>query len=368
MPLHRCCLVLCVGLALAAAAEPSQAKVDGWVRDLLKADRRAETLEEFADGLYGASGNAVGRRGELYQSSFNGNYISRIERDGTMETWVDEGLAGPVGIAVGEDGSLYVTNCTDGTIGRVAPDRTVSTFARSELFACPNGITFDDRGDLWVVNFNNPEVVRVTPDGTAHSAARITGAGGNGHIAFARGGFYVTQFRGNRIFRLERDGSVRPLAGTGRPGGADGPALEATFTRPNGIAAGPSGNVLWVNDLVEGAALRPGPSRVVLREIRLLSLADVLARVPAEAGAEGLESAYRRYRARRPGEETSSSAIAQAYAFLSGGRVGDGVTLLRLNAESHPDEAAAQFHLGEGYRYTGRAPEAAAQYQWKFMA
>jgi len=320
-------------------------------------------LEKFADGLYGASGNAIGPRGELYQSSFNGNYITRVERDGTMEIWVDEGLAGPVGIAVAEDGALYVTSCNGGSVQRVAPDRTVTTFVRSELLACPNGITFDDRGDLWVVNFNNPHVVRITPDGTATSAAQITGAGGNGHITFARGGFYVTQFRGNRIFRLERDGSSRALAGTGQPGGADGPALEATFTRPNGIAAGPSGNILWVNDLVEQPALGRGTTRVAFREIRLLSLADVLAGVPTEAGTEGLEQAYRRYRARRPGEETSPSAVTQAYAFLSGGRVGDGVALLRLNAESYPEDATAQFHLGEGYRYTGRPEEAAAQYR-----
>ena len=55
-------------------------------------------LEKLADGLYGASGNAIGPRGYLYQSSFNGNYVSRISRTGEVETWVDEGLSGPVGL------------------------------------------------------------------------------------------------------------------------------------------------------------------------------------------------------------------------------------------------------------------------------
>jgi len=320
-------------------------------------------LEKYADGLYGASGMAMGPRGELFQSSFNGNYISRIARDGTVETYVDEGLSGPVGIAVGEDGSLFVCNCTAGNVLRVSPERVVSVFSESEFFACPNGITFDDRGDLYVVNFNNPHVVKITPDGTASSVARITGAGGNGHIDFGRGGFYVTQFRGNRVFRMERDGSFRVLAGTGQPGETDGAALEATFTRPNGIAVSGAGNTLWVNDFPSGPIAAAGPTRVVMRRIDLASIGDVLAQVPADGGPEAIGAAYRAYREARPDERTAAGTIARAYAFLSGGRVGDGFTLLQLNAESYPDDPNSQFHLGEGYRYTGRADQAAAQYE-----
>lgn len=320
-------------------------------------------LEKYADGLYGASGMAVGPRGELYQSSFNGNYVSRIARDGTVETYADEGLSGPVGIAVAEDGSLYVCNCTAGNIARVAPDGTVGVFSESELFACPNGITFDDRGDLYVVNFNNPHVVRVTPDGAATSVARITGAGGNGHIDFGRNGFYVTQFRGNRVFRMERDGTFRVVAGTGQPGEDDGAALEATFTRPNGIAIGGGGSTLWINDFPSGPVAAAGPTRVVMRRIDLASIGDVLARVPATGGSEAIRAAYEAYRAARPDEHTAASAIAQAFAFLSSGRVGDGFAILQLNAGSYPDDPVSQFQLGEGFRYTGRPEEAAAQYE-----
>ena len=35
----------------------------------------------------------------------------------------------------------------------------------------------------------------------------------------------------------------------------------------------------------------------------------------------------------------------------------------RLNAESYPDDASAQYHLGEFYRYTGRNEEAVAAYR-----
>ena len=320
-------------------------------------------LTRFADGLYGASGNAVGPRGNLFQSSFNGNYVSRISRTGEVETWVDEGLQGPVGIAADPDGALFVVNCSGGFVARVSPDRVVSEFARSPLMACPNGITFDDRGDLYVVNFNNTKVLRIEPDGTVSEFADIPGAGGNGHIAFSRGAFYVTKLRGNQVFRLHRDGSYAVLAGTGQAGAADGPALQATFTRPNGIAVGPGGQELWVNDQTEGQGLGVGTSVVSLRRIRLVHLADVLADVDPGATTEALTEAYRSYHEARPGEESSVGAIALAYRWLSGGRVGHAMTLFQLNAQRFDGDPNAVFHLGEAFRYTGRPEEAVERYR-----
>ncbi|MDH3271080.1 MAG: hypothetical protein OEN56_07100 [Gemmatimonadota bacterium] len=320
-------------------------------------------LTKFADGLYGASGNAVGPRGELYQSSFSGNFVSRISRTGDVETWVDEGLSGPVGIAASPDGSLFVVNCTGGYIAKIEPDRSVTEFARSDLMACPNGITFDDRGDLYVVNFNNTKVLRVAPDGAVSEFTDVPGAGGNGHIAFASGTFFVTKFRGHQVFRVRRDGSSAPVAGTGVAGTADGPALEATFTRPNGIGVSPNGGSLWVNDLREGQGLGQGISVVSLRRIDLVGLPDVLAAVDPNADQELLTQTYEAYHDTRPGEESSAVAITLGYQWLTVGRIGHAVTLFRLNAERFPSDANAQFHLGEAFRYTGRPAEAAEQYR-----
>ena len=41
--------------------------------------------EVFASGLYGATGNAVDARGNLYQASFFGEYITKIDRHGNQE-------------------------------------------------------------------------------------------------------------------------------------------------------------------------------------------------------------------------------------------------------------------------------------------
>lgn len=320
-------------------------------------------LVKFADGLYGASGNAIGPRGYLYQSSFNGNYLSRISRTGEVETWVDEGLSGPVGIAAAPDGSLYVVNCSGNSVSRISPDREVSEFAKHELMACPNGITFDDQGDLYVVSFNTTQILRISSDGDVSVFTDVPGAGGNGHITFARGAFYVTKLRGNQVFRVQRDGTVTTLAGTGAAGAEDGPALSATFTRPNGIGASPSGDELWINDHRTGQGLGIGVSVVALRKIRLASLADALAELPAGGDPERMREVYDAYHTMRAGENSSTGAITLAYAWLSGGRIADAQQLFSLNAERYPADPNSVFQLGEFYRYTGQPQQAATQYR-----
>lgn len=320
-------------------------------------------VARFADGFYGASGNAVGPRGYLYQSSFFGNYVSRISRAGDVETWVDEGLAGPVGIAVDSVGTLFVCNCRANTIARVDSDRVATTFAKGPLLACPNGITFDDRGDLYVVSFSTTAIARVAPDGTMTTFTDIPGGPGNGHITFARGGFYVTKFGANEVFRVERDGSYRLISGSTEAGEVDGPGEVARHTRPNGIAAGPLGKVLWINDLVSGTTVGRGPSTVAMRRIRLITLSDVLAAVPRSRGVDAIEAAFEAYRAERPGENTTTDAGTLGFQWMSSGRAAEGVKLMELNAQAFPDDATAQYNLGEAYRYMGRKRDAARQYR-----
>ena len=321
------------------------------------------TVTGLADGLYGASGNAIGPRGYLYQSSFNGNYVSRISRTGEVETYATENLNGPVGIAVNPAGELFVVNCTAGNVVKIDTEGRSSVFTESELLACPNGITFDDRGDLYVVNFNNTLIVKITPDGTATEFTNLTGAGGNGHITFARGGFYVTKFRGNQVFRVNRDGTYRAIAGTGQAGTADGEALTATFTRPNGIAATTGGKELWVNDLTVQAPGGSGTPVVSMRRIRLVTLSDVLAQIDLSTNPDDVERLYRAYHESRPGENTATEAINLGYQWLQGPVPAAAVTLFTLNAEQYPDNAQPRFHLGELYRYVGQLDQAAEHYR-----
>jgi sugar lactone lactonase YvrE len=321
--------------------------------------------KRLTDALYGSSGNAVDARGVLYQSNFNGNSIVKVGRDGSVEPFVAEGLAGPVGLTFGGDGALYVCNCSGNSISRVTPEGDVEEFVKDPLLNCPNGITTDEAGALYVVNFNSPDVVRITPEGTAERFARVSGAGGNGHITFSRGSFYITQFRGHSVWRVSRDGrSVTRIAGDGTREIRDGTAEYARFSYPNGIATAAGGRVLWINDL-EGETGSGERTAIRLRRVRLVTLGDVVtaALEGADDAAAAAERAYASYRAARPGEETITDAIQTGYQLMSRQQTAAGLTLFRLNAEDHSGVAAARYHLGEAYRFTGQNAQAAAEYR-----
>ncbi len=320
--------------------------------------------ERLTGSLYGSSGIGIDSRGRLYQSNFFGDTITRISRTGEVEYFVTEGLAGPVGIAVGEGGELYVCNCRGNTISRVSPGGKAELFAESELFACPNGITFDDAKQLYVSSFNSQDLVRISPEGEVSKFVTLPGGAGNAHLAFSKGFFYVTKIISNRVVKVSAAGEITPLAGTGASGHDDGPALEATFFRPNGIAVSPQGDILYVNTLM-GEYGTPKPSRVTLRTIRLVTLRGVLEEALAGGGAEALEAVYARYKADpvRGKENTAGEMISYGYSLLSGRKANEAFVVFSLNAGSYPELPAAQFHLGEAYRYTGQTEKAVAQYR-----
>jgi DNA-binding beta-propeller fold protein YncE len=83
---------------------------------------------EFASGLYGSSGNAIDKQGNLLQSSFYGDSITLIDRKGQARPFVTSNLSGPVGIAISKQtGEVYVANCRSNTVARVAASTFVTT-------------------------------------------------------------------------------------------------------------------------------------------------------------------------------------------------------------------------------------------------
>jgi sugar lactone lactonase YvrE len=206
------------------------------------------TVELFATGLIGASGNDFGPDGYLYQSNIGGNRISKIAIDGTVTTFAN-GVTNPVGCVVTKDTIVFATNCIQnpGEIDMITPDGTVTTFVSSNLLSCPNGLTMDSLGNLYACNFNNGWVIKITPDKQVSNFAFIPG-NNNGHLTFANGVLYVVARCANQIYKVELDGTVSLLAGTGVRGNQDGSALNATFSIPNGIAASLTGDTLYIND------------------------------------------------------------------------------------------------------------------------
>lgn len=212
-------------------------------------------LEVFATGLVGASGNAFDSQGNFFQSNIGGGYISKITPEGQVSTFVSEGISAPVGIVVDDQDNLYVCNCGGpfaNTIRKVTPEGVSTQFAGGSIFRCPNGITIDTAGNLYVSNFNNGNVIRITPEGQTGVFAVIPG-GNNGHLTYFEpfNALFVNSHGSSSVYTVNlEDRVVSRIAGTGQRGNADGPAGQATFSRPNGVALSNTGDTLYLNSSI----------------------------------------------------------------------------------------------------------------------
>ncbi len=321
----------------------------------------------FATGMYGASGNAIDSKGNLFQSNFYGNYVSRVNRFGEHEVFADSGLSGPVGIVIDQEDNLFVTNCNSNSLTRIAANGMASTFASGDVFNCPNGITRDSRGNLYVVNFSDGRMIKVTPDGVAREFANLPG-GGNGHVTVARGDLYATSFRGQRIYRVSLAGDVTLIAGTGAIGERDGPALEATFSWPNGIAAGPQGDRLYVNDFINRfpptIEVPPEP-KWALRQVKLASLSDVMVSALQTGGIARMVEAYRSWK----NDPATSSLFTEVevnrlgYQLMQQGDLPAATEVFKLNVESYPQSFNVYDSLAEAYMNAGEDAAAIEFYE-----
>jgi NHL repeat-containing protein len=223
---------------------------------------------EFTSGLYGASGNAIDKQGNLLQSNFYGDSIIKIDRKGQAKAFVTSGLSGPVGIAINKQtGDVYVANCRGNSISKITLDGAVSLFAKSDLFRCPNGLSFDRDGNLYVVNFRDNRMFKIDPKGNVTLFATVSEKG-LGHLCFREDRFYVTAYESHEIYEVTLDGTVKRILGNGERGIVDGAGAKARLSFPNGIACHPWAPRLYINEYVnESTSSLPG--RAIIREITL---------------------------------------------------------------------------------------------------
>ncbi len=232
------------------------------------------SVELFATGLSGASGNDFDSQGNLFQSNISAGTVSKITPTGQVSTFATIGISCNVGIVIDENDNLFICNCcsTNGnTIRRVTPGGQSSQYSSSGLYFCPNGITADGNGNLYVSNFSNGNIIKIAPGGAASLLAVTPGAGGmaasNGHIVYSpyEDVLYVASHGSSKIYRLTLNGVLTTFAGSGVRGNDDGPASQATFSRPNGLALSSTGDTLFVNSSIPttNAGGRPlNPSKI----------------------------------------------------------------------------------------------------------
>ena len=182
--------------------------------------RRSSAMFGYPTGI------AVDRYGALYVADRRTHTVRKITPDGRVFTIAGNGLPGfsdgrgrlshlrePISVAVAEDGTVYIADSGNNAIRKVSTDGEVSTLAGGKP-----GYR-DGRGTE--AQFNWPTGIAVGPDGN----------------------IYVCDSGNNKIRRITPDGVVSTIAGRIVAGRSDGPAFEAEFNFPTGIAVDKMGNI-----------------------------------------------------------------------------------------------------------------------------
>lgn len=134
---------------------------------------------------------------------------------------------GPAAVAVGADGAVYVADSRNHAIRKISPAGQVSTVAGRPV---PGHFGGYADGPSHTARFCAPAGVAVLPDG----------------------GIVVADTGNHRLRRIARDGTVSTLAGCATPpdelgqaggGYRDGPALQAQFRFPTGLAVDAEGAI-----------------------------------------------------------------------------------------------------------------------------
>lgn len=185
-------------------------------------------------------------------------------RDGTQPAFSD-----PFGVAIAIDGTIYVADAGESNrIRKIAPDGSVTTLAggnegfsdgvgAAASFNTPSALALASDGNLFIADTANNRIRKITPearvstvagDGTAGyvdgPAAQAQFNGPMGVAVDARGNVYVADTYNDRIRMIAADGQVSTIAGGGTPGYADGDRTSALFDTPGGIAVTTEGNII----------------------------------------------------------------------------------------------------------------------------
>ncbi|MFY9725028.1 MAG: IPT/TIG domain-containing protein [Bryobacteraceae bacterium] len=206
--------------------------------------------------------------------------ISTVAGSSTAEVYAGDGgkatqasLNLPNGIAFDSAGNMYIADTGNNVVRKVNTSGIISTVAGNNASAFsgdggpaidaslsePTSLAFDAAGNLYIADSNNNCIRIVTPDQNINtfagqcSYALFEGDGGPATKAKlnkpysvavdAYGNVFISDTENERVREVTPDGIINTIAGNGTAGFQDGPALQAEFYSPSGIALDASGNI-----------------------------------------------------------------------------------------------------------------------------
>ncbi len=210
--------------------------------------------------------------------------ITSVAGSGTGQVYAGDGgkatsasLYSPNGIAFDTAGNMYIADTLNNVVRKVNTSGIISTVAGNNYSAYsgdegpatsaslsePTSLAFDAGGNLYIADSNNSCIRKVTTDQVIHTVAGLcsyalfVGDGGPATqaklnkpysvVVDAQGSIYISDTGNDRVRKVTPDGIINTIAGDGTPGFNDGPALQAEFSSPQGIALDASGS-LYIAD------------------------------------------------------------------------------------------------------------------------
>ncbi|HVR36292.1 MAG TPA: SMP-30/gluconolactonase/LRE family protein [Methylomirabilota bacterium] len=213
----------------------------------------------------------------------------RPQTEGALNGVAEEALFQyPRGVVVDPAGNLFIADSNNNCIRQVTPEGMVSTLAGlsggsvdedgvEARFMRPEAVVLDDQGNAYVADTLNHAIRKITPDGMVTTlaglmtyAGAVDGTGRDARFAEPRGvavdgdgNLYVSDSANQTIRKVTVSGVVTTIAGlAGARGSADGPAADARFSNPMGIAIDPTG-AIWVADRDNATIRRISPEGLV---------------------------------------------------------------------------------------------------------
>lgn len=231
--------------------------------------------------------------GNLYIADFGNHRVRKVDSDNKITTVAgsdyvgyagDEGAATsaqlnyPQGVALDGAGNLYIADYSNKRLRKVDSGGTITTVAgngskgysddggaamAAQLYY-PAGVAVDRLGNLYIASLDNQRIHKVDSSGI------ITTVAGNGSIGYSddgglataarlnyplylgldgTGNLYFADSDNNRIRKVDSNGVITTVAGTGSRGfsGDGGAATSAQLDIPAGVALDGSGN-LYIAD------------------------------------------------------------------------------------------------------------------------
>jgi uncharacterized protein YjiK len=256
-------------------------------------------------------GIAVDSMDNLYIADTGNRRIRKVDANGNITTVAGGGYGGdgglateadlgsPSGVAVDGAGNIFIADSWNHRVRKVDPNGIITTIAGSGLGGFGNGgyggdngpateamldtpedVATDQVGNLYIADTNNRRIRKVDPNGIITTVAGSGMPGSyiadgtpatqamlqypEGVAVDALGNLYIADSGGDRILKVDSSGIITIVAGNGSTGygGDGGPAKEAMLNWPGGVVVDASGNV-YIADSGNNLIRRVDPSGII---------------------------------------------------------------------------------------------------------